>query len=188
MRETQVVLPVVVAHPELIAAPGALQIAVHLLGAVAILGLWARLGPSSHLLTVATMFGVLWMSVDIIAIAITYHVVPALAIDHAAGIAMAGPLFGRTTVLVDAVRLGAHLAGGLWMIGFSVFAVRAGTVPVVVAWLGIGVGAIFGANLFLPALLNVSFLTVPTWLVILGVAIARVRMTIPDALPRAAAA
>jgi hypothetical protein len=35
------------------------------------------------------------------------------------------------------------------------------------------VGLVFAGNLFLPSLLNVSFMTVPAWLVILGVGVAR---------------
>jgi len=185
----EVVLPVIAANPTLVTAPGALLIVIHTVGAVALLGLWARFGATSFLLAVATLGGLVWLSVDVIDNAITYHVVPGMAADYAAGDAVAGPAFVQLTSLVEAVRLGGHVAGGLWMIGLSVFAIRARTFPAIVGWLGIAVGAVFTANLFVPVLLNISFMTVPAWLVILGAVVARTQpTTAPDLLPRMAAA
>jgi hypothetical protein len=175
-RDPNVVLPVIAANPALISFPGAIEIVAHAIGAVVVLGLWARLGTTSILLTAATLAGIVWMSVDIIDNAITYHVVPILAADHAAGNAAAGSAFGQLTVLTEGIRFGAHLAGGLWMTGVSAFALRSGVASPIVAWVGLAVGAVFAANLFVPALLNVSFMTVPAWLAIFGVALARSRV------------
>jgi hypothetical protein len=58
------------------------------------------------------------------------------------------------------------------MLGVAASAATLG-LPRLVTWLGIPIGVIFAANLFVPALMNLSFLTVPAWLVILGLAIAR---------------
>ena len=52
-------------------------------------------------------------------------------------------------------------------------AVRTSALPRVVGWVGIPIGAAFAANLFVPPLMNLSFITVPAWLVALGVAVAR---------------
>ena len=76
--------------------------------------------------------------------------------------------------LTDAVRFGAHFMGGLWMVGLSVFAIRGRSVmPSLLAWLGVPIGVIFSANLLVPGLLFVSFMTVPLWLIIVGVAAMR---------------
>lgn len=179
-----IVLPVIAANPLLVTGPGALEIVVHVIGAVAMFGLWARLGPTSFLLAVATLGGLVWLSVDVINNAIMYHVVPGLAANYVGGAQAAAPAFVQLTSVVEAVRLGAHVVGGLWVVGLSVFVIGTRTLPVVVGWLGIAVGAVFAANLFVPALLNISFLTIPTWLVILGAAVARKLSTpVPAMLP-----
>ncbi|NJD28190.1 MAG: hypothetical protein FIA92_07820 [Chloroflexi bacterium] len=184
-----VVLPVIAANPLLVTGPGALEIGVHVIGAVVLVGFWARFGPTSFLMAVATLGGLLWLSVDVIDNAITYHAVPGLAADYVGGTTAAGPAFVQLTSVVEAVRLGAHVVGGLWVVGLSIFAIRTRTLPAVVGWLGIAVGAVFAANLFVPALLNISFLTMPTWLVILGASVARAQVaSVPAMLPRIAEA
>ena len=168
-----VLLPAIAANPALIVLPGAVQVAAHAIGIVAFVGLWMALDQTSVLLSIATAFGVVWLGVDVVLNAITYHVVPAVAAANASGDATAQGTFVTTMQLVDGARLGAHVAGGLWMVGVAAHAVQTSALPRVVAWLGILVGAIFAANLFVPALMNVSFLTVPAWLVILGIAVTR---------------
>src|SRR5439155_15100778 len=121
--------------------------------------------------------------------AITYRLAPSLAADYVGGSVAAGPEFLQLTAVTEAIRLGAHFLGGLWMLGLSVFVIRTRLFAVAVGWLGIAVGTIFAANVFVPALLNVSFMTVPVWLVILGAVAARAQTTtVPDLLPRIAEA
>ena len=168
-----VVLPALASNPALILVPGAIQIAAHAVGVVAILGLWAGLGRTSFLLTCATLFGLIWLGVDTVLNAVTFHVVPVLATANAAGSPGAGSSFLELGQLIDGARYGGHVAGGLWMIGLSVFGIRTAALPGIVGWLGVLVGVIFAANLFVPALLNVSFMTVPAWLVILGIVVGR---------------
>jgi hypothetical protein len=177
-----VVLPAVSANPALFTLPGIIQIAAHALGAVVMLGLWVRYGQGSFLLTCATLAGIGWMGIDVVDNAITFSVMPRLAADYAAGSPLAAGGFSQLGYLTEAIRFGAHFLGGLWMIGLSLFAIRSRSViPSIVAWLGIAVGAVFSANLLLPAaLLNVSFMTVPLWLVIDGVVLA-VRQSAPVA-------
>jgi hypothetical protein len=167
------ILPVVSSNPALFAGPGILEIVVHAVGAVAVLGLWARFGSTSFLMAIATLGGLLWMAVDIVDNAVAFHVVPMLAASHAAGDPTAAAAFTQLSSVVDAVRLAGHFTGGLWMIGVSAFAIQTRQLPRVVGWIGVVVGLVFAGNLFLPALLNVSFMTVPAWLVILGVGVAR---------------
>ena len=170
-----VVLPVIAANPILVMGPGALEVMAHVVGLAAVLGLWARFGRSSFLLAAATMAAVAWLSVDIVDNAIAYHVAARLAADYVAGSPTAGAAFGQVTGVVDAIRLGGHVLGGLWAVGLSTFIIRTRPLPVGVGWLGIAVGAIFAANLFVPAALNVSFLTVPAWLIILGTVVVRAK-------------
>jgi len=188
-RTPEIVLPVIASNPALVMIPGALEIIVHAIGIVALLGFWARFGATSFLLLAATLFGLVWLSVDLIDNAITYRLVPNLAGDYATGSATAGAAFVTLTNVVEAIRLGAHLAGGLWMIAVSTFVVRTRTFPAVIGWLGVAVGAIFAANLPVPALMNLSFLTVPAWLVFFGIIVARAETAAaPMMLPRVAEA
>jgi hypothetical protein len=167
-----VVLPAVSANPLLFTLPGIVQIAAHAIGAVVVLGLWVRFGQGSFLLTCATLGGIGWMGIDIVDNAVAFTVVPRLAADYAAGSQLAPAAFIQLGNLTESVRFAAHFLGGLWMIGLSAFAIRARSViPAVLAWLGVGVGAIFSANLFVPAALLVSFMTVPLWLVLVGAAV-----------------
>lgn len=179
----EVVLPVLAAEPMLVTVPGLLEIVVHAIGAVAIAGLWLRFGTRSFLLGAATLGGLVWMSIDVVDNALTYHVAPILASDFVAGSTSSGTAFGRFTTITDAIRLGGHFVGGLWMIGLSVFAMRTGWLPRLVAWLGVVVGVIFAANLFVPAFMNVSFITVPAWLVICGAVVARTQVTTSATAP-----
>jgi hypothetical protein len=167
------ILPVVASNPALFAGPGILEIVVHAIGAVAMLGLWARFGSTSFLMAIATLGGLLWMAIDIVDNAVAFHVLPLIAANHAAGDPTAAAAFTLLGAVVDAVRFAGHFAGGLWMIGVSAFAIQTGSLPRVIGWIGVVVGLVFAANLFLPALLNVSFMTVPAWLVILGFGVAR---------------
>jgi len=105
--------------------------------------------------------------------AVAFHVVPVIAANHVAGDQAAAAAFSQLSSVVDAIRLAAHFAGGLWLIGVSVFAIQTRRLPRVIGWIGVAVGAVFAGNLFVPALLNVSFMTVPAWLVILGIGVAR---------------
>jgi hypothetical protein len=168
-----VVLPAIAANPALVLLPGAIEIATHAVGIVGVVGPWMALGRTSVLFSVATVFGLVWLGVDVVLNAITYHVVPALATANASGGAGAQATFTTTMQLVDAARLGAHVAGGLWMLGVAAWSLATGALPRIVGWLGVAIGAIFAANLFAPPLMNLSFLTVPLWLVIAGIAVAR---------------
>jgi len=167
------VLPVVVANPALFAGPGILQIVVHAIGAIAVFGLWARFGSASFLMAMATLGGLVWMTLDVVDNAVAFHVVPVIAADYAAGDQAAAAAFSQLSSAVDAIRLAAHFTGGLWLIGVSVFAIQTRRLPRAIGWIGVAVGAVFAGNLFLPALINVSFMTVPAWLVILGIGVAR---------------
>lgn len=168
-----VVLPVVAANPALVTLPGSLEIGIHLVGFVAVLGLATLLGSTPLLVASTTALGLVWLSVDVIGNAITYRLVPELAAAHVAGSGSASTTFVDLQRLVEAIRLGAHVAGGLWVIGVSAFMIRTRALPAFVGWLGIPVGVVFAANLFLPALMTVSFMAVPSWLVIAGAAVAR---------------
>ena len=184
-----VVLPVVNSTPALFMGPAAFEIVVHAVGAFALLGLWARFGATSFLLALATLGGLIWMTIDVANNAVTFHVLPLIGADYAAGSAAASAAFGQLSTLTDAIRLAGHFSGGLWMIGVSIFAIQTARRPAVIGWFGIAFGAVFAANLFVPALLNVSFMTVPIWLVVLGIGVARTRGTSEaELVPRMAAA
>jgi len=151
------ILPVVVANPALFAGPGILQIVVHAIGAIAVFGLWARFGSASFLMAMATLGGLVWMTLDVVDNAVAFHVVPVIAADHAAGDQVAAAAFSQLSSVVDAIRLAAHFAGGLWLIGVSVFAIQTRRLPRVIGWIGVAVGAVFGekngwerANYFAP--------------------------------------
>jgi hypothetical protein len=114
------------------------------------------------------------MAVDVLDNAVAIQLVPQLAADYLAGDGAATSSFRLVMALVDAVRLGGHLVGGLWVVGASAVLLRSGVLRPVIGWIGVGVGAVLAANPFVPALLNVSFMTLPLWLVAFGVAIARI--------------
>jgi hypothetical protein len=185
----EVVLPALAANPALFFGPGVLELLGHTIGAAAMVGLWLRLGQSSFALTCATVGGLLWMGVDVIDNAIALQLVPRLAADYvAAGAGSAGTAAAATSFIdlsrfVDALRLAGHFGGGLWVVGVSLVASRAAIVHPVVAWIGVAVGAVLAANLFVPALLNISFITLPVWLIGFGVALARPALA---AMPTAA--
>jgi len=168
-----VILPAIARNPALFVGPATLELFGHAIGAVAILGLWMRWGGQSFLLGAATLGGIVWMSVDAIDNAIGLQLVPALAASFAGGDPGAGASFRSLTALLDALRLAGHFAGGLWVAGVSVFALRAGSVHRVIGWAGVVTGLVLAANPILPALLNVSFMTLPLWLIVFGVAVAR---------------
>ncbi len=172
-----VVLPVVATDPVLFSGPAAFEIAVHAIGLVALFGFWVRFGPTSFLAACATIGGLAWMTLDIVDNAVTFHVLPSIAADYAAGSPTAAPAFSQLSALTDAVRLAGHFGGGLWMVGVSVLAIQTRRLPAAIGWAGVIVGAVFAANLFVPALLNLSFVTVPAWLVILGIGVARTHGT-----------
>ena len=50
----------------------------------------------------------------------------------------------------------------------SAFGLRRAALNPAIGWIGIGVGAVLSANVFVPALLNVSFMTLPLWLILFG--------------------
>jgi hypothetical protein len=168
-----VVLPVVARNPALVIGPGMVEMVGHAVGAAAILGFWLRSGGRSFVLACATLAGILWTSVDMIDNAITLQLVPRLAGQFAGGDAAAGAAYLSASALIDAVRLGGHFGGGLWIIGISIVAVRSSGSRAILGWAGIGVGAVLALNPFVPALLNVSFLTLPLWLILFGVVVAR---------------
>jgi hypothetical protein len=169
----EVVLPVIARNPALFVGPGILELVGHAVGAAAIIGLWMRWGGRSFLLAVATLGGLVWMSVDAIDNAIGLQLVPALATSFVGGDAGARASFASTQALLDAVRLAGHFAGGLWVVGASVFAVRTGSVNQFVALAGIAAGVVLTLNPIVPALLNVSFMTLPVWLIAFGIVVAR---------------
>lgn len=166
-------LRVVPTTPALFVWPGLLQLAGHAIGGFAILALWWRLGRQSFLLSAATVAGITWIAVDVVDNAMGLQVVPALASRNAAGDASAAGTFATFRLLTDALRLAGHFAGGLWMLGISAGLLRAKELNVAIAAVGLAVGAAFAANPILPPLLNVSFMTVPAWLVVFGIALAR---------------
>ncbi|MEO6349299.1 MAG: hypothetical protein ABIP53_01485 [Candidatus Limnocylindrales bacterium] len=176
-----VVLPVAAANPGVFFIPGVVQVFAHAIGAVAILGLWTRIGRDSFLLSVATLAGLAWMVIDVVDNSVALTVVPRLAADFQAGSATAAAAFVNTTGLAEAVRLGAHFLGGLWIIGLSVFTIRSRNMPAVIGWIGVPIGLVFAGNLFVPALLAVSFMTIPLWLIVLGVVVARALESAPAA-------
>jgi hypothetical protein len=169
----QVFLPIVARTPALFTGPGLLELAGHAIGAAAMIGLWLRTGTRSFLLTAATFAGVVWMAVDTVDNAIGLQLVPRLASDFAAGDASAAATYLTVSLFMDSLRLAGHFAGGLWVVGIAVFALRSGGAPSIVAWLGIPVGLVLAGNPLVPALLNVSFITLPVWLVAFGIALAR---------------
>jgi hypothetical protein len=112
-----VLLPVVARTPGLFVGPGIVEIAGHVIGALAVLGIWFRWGRDSFLLTCATVAGAAWMTIDTIDNAISIQLVPSLAAAFASGDATAATTFGVVGQLTDALRLAGHLGGGLWIIG-----------------------------------------------------------------------
>src|SRR6478672_803035 len=112
-----VVLPILARNPALVVGPGIVEMLAHAVGAAAILGLWLRSGSRSFLLACASLAGIVWTSVDVLDNAITVQLVPRLADQFAGGDATAGLAYLGVSALVDAVRLGGHFGGGLWIIG-----------------------------------------------------------------------
>jgi hypothetical protein len=168
-----VILPVIAGNPALVVGPGILELFGHAVGAAAMVGLWMAWGRGSFLLSAATLAGVAWMAVDVIDNAIALQLTPTLAGAFAAGDASAAGRFTTVSSLVDALRLAGHFAGGLWVVGVSAFALSARAAHPALAWAGIIVGAVLAANPLMPALLNVSFMTVPVWLIAFGITVAR---------------
>lgn len=168
-----VILPAIARNPALVVGPGILEMLGHAIGAAAVIGLWMRWGRGSFLLGCATLGGVAWMIVDVIDNAIGLQLVPALAMAFVGGDAAAASRYGTVSSLLDALRLSGHFAGGLWVVGVSTFALRAGSTNRALAWAGVAVGVVLAANPIVPAFLNVSFMTLPLWLVALGVVVAR---------------
>lgn len=181
----EVILPAIARNPALFVAPGALELLGHTVGAIAMVGLWMRWGARSFLLTCATLAGIIWMSVDTIDNAIGLQLVPRLAIQFAGGDAAAGATFVSLSSLLDALRLAGHFAGGLWIVGLSVFAIRAAAANRYIAWAGIATGLVLAGNVFVPALLNISFLTLPLWLIVFGNGVFRDRSAaVPNLAPQ----
>jgi hypothetical protein len=168
-----VILPAVARNPALFVGPGTLELIGHTVGAVAMVGLWLRWGTRSFLLTCATLGGLVWMSVDSVDNAIGLQLVPHLAGQFVSGDANAGAAFLASSALLDAARLAGHFAGGLWIVGTSVALIRADSVNRMIAWAGVPIGLILAGNVFVPPLLNVSFMTLPLWLIAFGIAVAR---------------
>jgi len=170
-----VVLPILARNPALFVVPGVIEMLGHAIGGAAMVGLWMRWGARSLLVSAATLAGVAWIVVDVIDSAIGVQLVPPLASAYVAGSAAAGDRFVLVSNVVDALRLGGHFFGGLWVAGIAVAALRARATHPVIAWLGVAVGAILAANPIIPALLNVSFMTLPLWVIVFGIAVARSR-------------
>jgi hypothetical protein len=184
----QVILPAIAGNPALVVAPGILELVGHAIGAAAMVGLWMAWGRGSFLLTASTLAGIAWMAVDVIDNAISLQLVPALAAAFVAGDASSADRFTIVSGLVDALRLAGHFAGGLWVVGVSLFALRAKATHPAIAWAGIAIGAVLAANPLVPALLNVSFMTLPLWLIAFGVAVARAAVPAARLVPEPAMA
>jgi len=168
-----VILPAIARNPALVVGPGILEMLGHAIGAAAVVGLWMRWGRGSFLLACATLGGVAWMAIDVIDNAIGLQLVPAIATAFVGGDVAAAARFGTISGLLDALRLSGHFAGGLWVVGVSIFALRTASTNRAIAWAGIAVGTVLAANPLVPALLNVSFMTLPAWIIAFGVVIAR---------------
>jgi hypothetical protein len=184
----QVILPAIAGNPALLVAPGILELFGHAIGAAAMVGLWMAWGRGSYLLTAATLAGVAWMAVDVVDNAMTLQLVPKLAGAFVAGDGSAGERFAIVASLTDALRLAGHFAGGLWVVGVSLFALRARAMHPAIAWAGVAVGAVLAGNPLVPALLNVSFMTLPIWLIAFGIAVARANETAARLVPEPAMA
>lgn len=183
-----VILPALARNPALMVGPGILELLGHTIGAAAMVGLWMTWGRASYLLTTATLAGIAWMAVDVVDNALGLQLLPALAAAFVAGDASAADRFVTTTSLVDALRLAGHFGGGLWVIGASLYGLRAAVIHPVIAWAGIVVGAVLAANPIAPGLLNVSFLTLPAWLIVFGIAVARAKVPAARLAPAVAVA
>ena len=173
LGKPDVVLPVLARTPALFVGPGLVELLGHAVGAAGVVGLWMRWGMRSFLFTCATLGALVWMAVDTIDNAIGLQVVPALAASFASGDAGAGAAYVTLSQLLDALRLAGHFAGGLGIAGISAFALRTGSANRLIAWAGVAVGVVLAANPIVPALLEVSFMTLPAWLIVFGIAVAR---------------
>jgi hypothetical protein len=183
----QVLLPVIAANPGLVVGPGIIELLGHALGAAAMVGLWMAWGRSSYLLTTATLAGVAWMAIDVVDNALTLQLAPGLATAFIGGDASAAGRYVTVSSLVDALRLAGHFAGGLWVVGVSAFSVRTPVMHPVIGWAGVAIGAVLAANPLLPVLLNVSFMTLPIWLIAFGVAVGRATLPVARFTPEPAA-
>jgi hypothetical protein len=161
--------------PALFVGPSIIEVAGHVIGAAAILATWFRWGRESFLATIATLAGLAWMTIDTVDNAMSIQIVPALATAFAGGDASAATTFNIVGRLTDALRLAGHLCGGLWVVGIAAFTQRGRLVHPIVAWLGVATGIVLALNPFVPALLNVSFMTLPAWLVAFGAVLSRSR-------------
>jgi hypothetical protein len=179
----EVLLPIVARNPGLFVGPGVLELAGHAVGAVAMLALWFRWGRESFLLSCATFAGLFWMSLDMVDNAVALQLVPRLASGYVAGDSSTGAAFVSLSDLVDAVRLGGHFGGGLWVIGVAAFGSRRAVIHPALAWTGVAVGAVLSANVLVPGLLNVSFMTLPLWLVLFGLSLLPGRAAAPETKP-----
>jgi hypothetical protein len=170
-----VLLPVVARAPLLFVGPGVLEMAAHTVGAFAVVGLWFRYGRDSVPLAAATLGGIAWMVIDVVDSAIAIQLAPRFASAYVAGDSAAASAFAVTDSLQTALRLAGHFGGGLWVLGISAGLLRGRQLNPAVAWSGIAVGGLLAANPLVPPLLNLSFITLPVWLVVFGVAVARRR-------------
>jgi hypothetical protein len=172
-RETanrpEIVLPIFARTPALPVGLGLVMLVAHAAGALAMIGLWMHLGPRSLVLGAATFAGLLWMAADIIGSGIAVREMPRLASAFGAGDASAGASFMSLNSLMDALRLSAHFAGGLWVVGLCVFGLQSGSLPAWLCWVGLPVGVLLSANLIAAPLMFASMLTLPPWLIALGI-------------------
>src|SRR5690349_24709904 len=113
LRHPEQVLPILAANPALVIGPGLLQMLGHAAGAAAILGLWLRSGGRSFLLSVATLGGLVWTSVDLLDNALTMQLMPALAVRYMSGYLSAAPAYLNASDLIDSVRLAGHFGAGI---------------------------------------------------------------------------
>jgi hypothetical protein len=168
----ETVLATVAIHRWLFVAPGVVQLFGHTAGAIGMIALaHAWEARRSLLLLCATFFGLAWMAIDLADNAITLTMVPDLAASYANGETKA--VYGLTLLrgLTDAARLGAHFAGGLWVVGVSYHLWQHGSRKL--GGIGLFVGAVLAANVFLPPLMFLSMMTLPFWLMALGVAVTK---------------
>jgi hypothetical protein len=142
------------------------------------LALWKRLAGSPTIAAVGGAVGLIWACM-LVASGLVFNYGAAAVIElHATSPAQAVSAWQAIEPVADAVSSGqGELLGGLWVLLVSVAALRTGSLPKALSWLGILVGAA-GIASVVPPLLDAMYvfgLLEIIWLIWLGLVMLRTR-------------
>lgn len=142
------------------------------------LALWKRLAGSPNIAAVSGAVGLIWACM-LIASGLVFNYGAAAVIElHATSPAQAVSAWQAIEPVADALSSGqGELLGGLWVLLVSVAALRTGSLPKALNWLGILIGFAGIASIIPPLLdaIHVFGLLEIVWLIWLGVVMLRTR-------------